>query len=92
VLHTTGPNFHLNDARLTKTSKPFGPTRSLGAAVDPLRTCCHKLASTRTYEFLVYQVISTCLRHFHSGRAHLGHISIRHIQKWPAQTNSRQTQ
>jgi hypothetical protein len=63
VLHTKGPNFHLDDAHLIKTGKPFWPTRSLVSTLDTFRTFVSQTGPARTYEFLAYQTVSTWARH-----------------------------
>jgi hypothetical protein len=65
VLHTKGPNFHLDDARTIKTGKPFWPTRSLVPNLDTFSNFRGiNWPAARTDESLAYQTISTWTRHF----------------------------
>src|ERR1017187_7509956 len=75
VLHTKGPTFHLDDAPLIKTGKPFWPTRSLIPTLDTFRTFVSQSGPRANLRIPCVPNHIDLGKAFHPGRAHLGHIS-----------------
>src|ERR1017187_1077846 len=70
VLHPKGPTFHLDDAPLIKTGKPFWPTRSLVPTLDTFRTFVSQSGPRTTDEASSGTEDSSSQKVSQIGRAH----------------------